>query len=164
MDYRHLLLFVFTPLPIASYAAGECSTFKSFIASQIGEGTRTYKTSKFHDTNWPENKCQIRVTTKLEDTVTLGKFNQNGLLACQAIYTATDADTGLSYNIKSTPFAITVSDSGKPLDALYAEASMKQNAGGGVYRAPPLSVKLSNEGAPHVGAAKSCSVEQTPVD
>lgn len=156
-------------LPIAwswspAYAAGDCVKFKSFIAAQIAEGTWTYKTSPIRDQQWPEKKCQIEVTTRLDDTISLGTYRANGYTGCQAVYQVTDTSNGRSYVIKSTPFAVIVSDSGKPLEALFAEvptddlrSSMKQQ-----YRPAPFTIKLHNEGVDKLGGDLNCYAEFTP--
>ncbi len=148
----------------SAYATGECAKFKGFIATQIAEGTWTYKTSPIKDQEWPEKKCQIEVATKLDDTVTLGTYTANGYLGCQAVYQVTETSSGRSYVIKSTPFAVLVSDSGKPLEALFAEvpiddvrSAMKQE-----YRPAPFTIKLHNEGVSKLGGDRSCYAEFKP--
>lgn len=148
----------------SAHAAGECGRFKGFIAAQIAEGTWTYKTSPISDQEWPEKKCQIEVATKLDDTVTLGTYKANGYLGCQAVYQVTETSSGRSYVIKSTPFAVVVSDSGKPLEALFAEvptddvrSAMKHE-----YRPAPFTIKLHNEGVNKLGSDRNCYAEFKP--
>lgn len=151
----------------SAYAAGECVKFKKFIAAQIAEGTYAYKeltVKSSPDRIWTEEKCQIEVTTKLNDTISLGTFNENGYIACQAVYQVVETSSGRSYDIKSTPFAVVVSDSGKPLEALFAEvpiddlrSAMKQQ-----YRPEPFTIKLHNEGVGSFGSDLNCRANSEP--
>jgi len=149
-----------------AYAGGECANYKKFISSQIGEGTWTYKTNEMLDQEFPEKKCQIEVKTQLVDTISVGTYLANGYAGCQAVYQITDTATGSNYTMKSTPFAVVVSDSGRPLDALFAQTPSddpRLNPWGRNLPSP-FNVRLHNEGVSELGRNQNCYVDFNPIN